>query len=519
MSPFLVSVAQNRFMISFFRKSHKWLGIGLSLFLLLFAASGIVLNHRRLFSAAEVNRQLMPEDYHFTNWNNASVRGSLRLSPDSILVYGNIGIWLTSSDFSEFEDFNQGFGKGIDKRKVSAVCMLPSGELYAGTYFGLFRLDRVSGQWQEVAIPVEKKRITDLSLKGDSLLVLTRSELLIRDTAGAFHKKDFPPPRGYDNKVGLFKTLWVVHSGEIYGLVGKIIVDAIGLIFVFLTITGLVFFVNRYRIRSRKKRGKERKRLSRTNRWSLKWHNKIGWTTLALLLLTTITGMFLRPPLLIAIASKKVIKIPGTKLDSPQAWFDQLRAIRYDEAGRRYLLATSGGFYQADLELRNELEGLDGQPPLSVMGINVFEELSEGSWLVGSFSGLFIWEPDSGKVVDRISMETWKPEGRPGRPIGRNMATGLIRDYQGGMAWFDYNRGALMLDSGAEFPAMPEKLARSPMSLWNLALEVHTGRIYKPVFGMFYILVVPLVGLLTLFMSVSGFIVWYKQHRRSKKRL
>jgi hypothetical protein len=504
-------------MIKFFRKSHTWLGIFLTLFLLMFAASGVVLNHRKFFSRVDLNRKWMPLDHRYVQWNNASIRGSLEVGADSVLIFGNIGIWLTTSDFLDFEDFNKGFRPGIDNRKVSALCRLPDGELFAGTYFGLFRLDPLTDSWTECELPVREKRVSDLSLKGDSLLILTRSELLIRDPRGNIYIHHLPAPEGYNEKVGLFKTLWVVHSGEIYGLAGKIIVDAVGLIVVFLTFTGLVFFVNRHRIRGRKRKGKEAKKIAGISKWNLKWHNKIGWITLILLLLTTITGMFLRPPLLITIARKDVRKIPGTKLDTPSAWYDKLRAIRWDEASRSYLVASNEGLYRADEGLEDELYRFPAQPPLSVMGINVFEPLAGGYWLVGSFSGLYVWNPEKEHVVNRVTMEPWAPTRRPGPPVSRHLVSGMSGDYKDGMVWFDYSRGAQMMDEGKGFPEMPQFLRNTPISLWNAALEVHTGRIYKPLFGNFYILVVPLVGLLTVFMSIAGFVVWYKRHRRRKK--
>jgi uncharacterized iron-regulated membrane protein len=98
------------------------------------------------------------------------------------------------------------------------------------------------------------------------------------------------------------------------------------------------------------------------------------------------------------------------------------------------------------------------------------------------------------------------------------MTSGFSPDYRKGMVWFDYNRGAVMFDPKVTFPAMPERLAETPISLWNVSLEVHTGRIYKPVLGNFYILVVPLVGLLTILMSIAGFVVWLKRHRKRKRR-
>jgi len=54
------------------------------------------------------------------------------------------------------------------------------------------------------------------------------------------------------------------------------------------------------------------------------------------------------------------------------------------------------------------------------------------------------------------------------------------------------------------------------MSLWNVALEVHTGRIYHSVIGDFYVLIVPLTGLSVLFILISGFIVWLRLRKNKQ---
>jgi uncharacterized iron-regulated membrane protein len=61
-----------------------------------------------------------------------------------------------------------------------------------------------------------------------------------------------------------------------------------------------------------------------------------------------------------------------------------------------------------------------------------------------------------------------------------------------------------------------EIIQKTPMSLWNVSQEIHTGRFYRCFMGNFYILVVPLTGILTLLMLVSGFVIWYKHHRKKK---
>ena len=83
------------------------------------------------------------------------------------------------------------------------------------------------------------------------------------------------------------------------------------------------------------------------NRWLkffLKWHKKAGIWIAAFILINTLTGMFLRPPLLITIANARVGKIPWSVLDKPNPWEDKLRAVIYDEEIRGYIIGTSKGF-------------------------------------------------------------------------------------------------------------------------------------------------------------------------------
>jgi uncharacterized iron-regulated membrane protein len=54
----------------------------------------------------------------------------------------------------------------------------------------------------------------------------------------------------------------------------------------------------------------------------------------------------------------------------------------------------------------------------------------------------------------------------------------------------------------------------SPMSLWNVSLEMHTGRIFENILGMFYILIVPIAGICILIVLISGFLLWWKLYRQ-----
>ncbi len=505
-------------MNSFLKKYHKWLGIVLTLFIILFSLSGIVLNHRETFSKFNVKRSILPQKYQYTNWNNAGVKSTLKIGYDSVLVYGNIGIWLTDSTFTTFTDFNAGFANGIDNRKVAKILKTTKNELFAATFFGLYQFNFTKNRWIKNELPVYEKRVVDLLEKNDTLYVMTRSFLLKTTNYHHFEQVIIPQPEFYDNKISLFKTLWVIHSGEIYGSIGKIFVDVVGVIFIFLSITGLIFFINGYRIKKRRKYSKEFNKIKGINSWNLRWHNKVGWITLIVLIITTLTGMFLRPPLLITIGNVRVNKIPYTELATPNPWFDILRRIVYDDENNRFIIASMNGFFYSDDNFQSKLKKFEVQPPASMMGVTVLYKTKPNTWMVGSFMGLFEWNPKTGYIFDYIKKEPYKPQQNDGRPIGDFKITGFSTDFNNQEIIFDYDFGAINISGNSLFTPMPNNIiSNSPLSLWNLALEVHTARIYGSAIGGFYILIIPLVGFVLLFILISGFVVWLKDHKNREK--
>jgi hypothetical protein len=242
--------------LKIFKKLHKWPAIIIAFFAILFATSGIVMNHRGIFSAIDVSRKLLPPNYTYNNWNLAAVRGSLQTPENEILVYGNVGIWKSDEDFQQFSDFNQGFPKGIDNRKIYSVVQL-NNLFFAGTHMGLFSRNTSKDTWVKIHLPVRENRIADVSLKGDTLLVLTRHYLLKSTDGETFETIQLPAPVGYERKTGLFDTFWQLHSGELWGLPGKLIVDLLGLVTILLSVTGVLHFFFPKIIKKRKQKQKQ----------------------------------------------------------------------------------------------------------------------------------------------------------------------------------------------------------------------------------------------------------------------
>lgn len=498
------------------KRLHRWPSLVIAFFIILWAFSGIVLNHRHSFSSLDVNSKILPAEHHYKNWNNAALRGGVQIDSTRTWFYGNVGIWQYDESKDHWLDRRHGLPDGADHHKVNCLLKTEAGELFSGTRFGLYRFDTKDSAWRTISLPHPENHVVDLMEMNDSLFVLTRSHLwkMPLSNSEEFVYVPIPAPYGYDNKVGLFKTMWVIHSGEVYGIAGKLLVDAVAAIFVFLSISGLVYFFFPRIIRKRKKKGKDIKKVAFWNKWSIKWHNKIGIWLVLILIITTFTGMFLRPPLLIAIASGRVSKIPYSVLDDGNPWYDKLRRFVYDESHGKVLIATSEGVFKVDKNFQTPPAFMNPQPPVSVMGYNVFTQLNDGRMLVGSFSGIFIWDHVNSIVLDFISGQPYHRPVGMSNPISANMISGYFADNHLGVHLFDYNHGVMSSRMAKKFPAMPEKLENTRIPLWNFALEMHTARLFKPFMGDFYILFIPLFGLSTLIILFSGIVLWWRKYHR-----
>ena len=454
---------------SSWKKHHKWFGLLFCFFILMFCISGILLNHRSLISSVDVSRKYLPKSFQFNKWNNGLLKGSILLnsSDSTVLIYGNAGLWKSKTDGSSFTAFNQGLPKGIDHHNIQGVAQMPNGSLFAAGQFELYQLNE-QGSW-EVVLTNPQERFRDLSMRGDSLLLLSRSELFVATPPYRnFQSVQFKAPQGYDNKVSLFRTVWLIHSGELFGTIGKLVVDLLGLSLILISITGILYWLLPKHIKRMKARNKPAKQSIKLLKGSLNWHNKLGTYTLILTLFLTFTGWCLRPPALLALVYSKVPAVPGSKLDTPNPWADKLRAIRYDVDQGDWLLSSSEGFFSLP-ELEAQPQAISTTPPVSVMGINAFEKDKEGNWIIGSFSGLYIWNRATAQVLDYYTQES--PVSMSAAPFGKRAISGFTQDFKGQAIPIEYEEGTQQLE-------MPTALSHLPISLWNLALEVHTGRIY-----------------------------------------
>ena len=536
------------------KKYHRWFGLVLSVFMLVFCVSGIILNHRQLFAGCEVSRSLMPSAYHIKNFNNGIIKGSIKINhrisktpSDSILAYGYGGVWLTDAEMKSWKDFNKGLPKNVDGRNIRNMVQTKNGEIWCAAMMDVYRFD--GKEWKMFPLADNEERIADITLTKDStsIIAMTRSavyEISGKKTDAANEKRDaisektsvtrkiIGQPEGFVPEVTLFKTVWHLHSGAFFGLTGRLVVDAIAIVLIILSITGIILFILPYRIR-RQKRLQAREKMQKLGKqmvFHAKWHNKLGYTTIILTLWLAITGMCLRPPLMIPLAMNKTTE----KVKDGNVWHDKLRAIRWDAAEGNWLVSTSEGFLRVDEHFLHKptLLNKEKAPKVSPMGVTVFESVGQGGWLVGSFSGMFRWYPEKNLIVDYFTGKQNIEKSMI--PISSHLVSGYSQDFfDGKEVVFDYSKGASFgnaenlrntenlknAETKSFSASTPEVLSAIPMSLWNVALELHVGRCYSPFLGPLSDLFVFISGLLITLVLLSGYIIIKRRKKKGQKQL
>jgi hypothetical protein len=493
-----------------FKKTHRYLGLALSILILNFAISGIILEHRNFFSTFDIPRKILPTDYQFRNWNNAAVKGNIQLQQNINLIYGAIGVW--KEENGNFQDFNQGFPKGADNYNIQSLYKSNQGNLYAGTLFNFYFYNQNKKVWQKMQLPTKEQRVVKILENNGKIYLLTRSNFItMNDNIDQpnFQIKQLKAPFNYKKQNSLFQTLWQIHNGSVFGIVGRFFMDLMALVFIFLVITGIIkwYFPKTYKKIAAINKSKliSRKKLVLQ---SLHWHNKVSLWTIAFLIISTVTGMFLRPPLLILIADSKVAQINGTHLSQDNAWYDRLRNFVF--FNNKIIFATDEEMYSVNEDFSTKPIKFNEQPPISVMGVNVLENKGNDGILVGSFTGLFLWDPVTNQVFNYVTKAPYIPVETSGPPVGDFKVSGFGKFANNKEYYFDYDLGAVPLNSDKFYYKMPNQIINeSKISLWNLALEFHTARIFQAIIGDFYILIIPLGGLLIFFTLISGLIVWF----------
>ncbi len=502
---------------------HKFVGLFMILFLSWSATSGIILNHPELVSGLSVPGWLVPSQYKTENWNRSSLIKFLFLKNNKGVGFlgGKKGIWKTVDGGKTFEKVGEGYTKSIYYGKVNDLYLLEeknvSAKLFAASFGGLWVCDPIVGKWRKIFPKIGKIEIKKILKIDDKLIIFTQSEAYKTDlTSGSFEfiKLDLKK-EGVDRaeRVSLVRLFFDLHGGHIWGTIGRIFFDIIGLVIIFLSI--FAFYIWYFPKRWKKRKIKKEKRRYLVD-FFYKYHLKLGiWTALVMIVIG-VTALFMRPPFLVLITrgDVDVSMYPGSFPDNP--WDKKIHNALYLKKTRKILIETTDGMWEGDSDLKGKFKKIRTPVLVFVMGATVFEEYPEGGYIVGSFNGLFHVQEDgnaynmiSGKRVRFVS---------PVKPA-EQMITGYFRTQDGEEYATAFKQGLIPLKETKpnRIIGFPEEIKNdNRLPLWNYMFELHNGRIFKDLIGDWYILIIPIGSILFLIVILTGIFDWF--YIRSKKK-
>lgn len=514
-----MSIGSNIFKSS--RWVHKYPGLILLLFMAWMSLSGVLLNHPGLLSRVSVSGFLVPGHYHPQNWNRSSMKGILTYDSLNFLAYGNQGIYISNDKGKSFTSFMDGdFPQAARKRRTNHIIRLDnSNKLMAATNKGLYIAEMDNRLWKPLKLPGNNEPVQKILFSADTCIVVTKSSVYISNKNNlANFSQQIPERQVYDEKIPLFRAFLELHDGSIWGLPGKLLWDVAGVILFFLCLSAFYmwYYPKKWKRNYRKKSIPAQKAEKNRRRFYLKYHKKLGWYFAVVFVIIFITGIFLRPPLLITIADSSIAKKIYPAWEHKNPWNQKINNALFDSKSNRLILECSDGLWAGNINSNTSFTKLDLPIPVFAMGASVFEEETPGSWLVGSFGGLYRYS-----LTNNISEPILKQAAsrNPGRP-GSLLVTGYIHLPDSTEYVLGHYKG-LCDTNGNPLPnqlPMPKQLKEDfKMPLWNWLFELHNARIFQGVLGGFYILVIPLFGITGLLIILSGvFDYWYVKLKRKK---
>ena len=122
---------------------------------------------------------------------------------------------------------------------------------------------------------------------------------------------------------------------------------------------------------------------------------------------------------------------------------------------------------------------------------------------------MYIWERKSGIIADYYTHGLAEQTG--GIPISAHAVSGYTNDFGEFEHVIDYN-------IGSEALKMPAKMKQLPMSLRNVALELHTGRLYT-FLGSASIFYIFIIGLAVIWCLWSGWKIRYQKRKKDSNKV
>jgi hypothetical protein len=513
---------------------HLYLGLLVLLYLIVVGVTGVLLNHPSLLSGFSVPRWMAPPSYRIDDWNRGSLRTVVFSQQDPSLgfVAGTEGVWKTTDGGVTFQPMTTGYPASRAYRRTNHLLLLEhedTARLLAATRDGMYECLLEDEAWQRVALGQGIEDVRKILRVEDRLVVFTDSHAYqsrLSQDARAIEFRPVHLEKSGDNPeegIPLVRLMFALHGGEIWGLAGRLLIDAVGVGLVFLSASAVYMWyfprVRRWFRRSPEKPRRAESTKRRIYRWLYKYHVDIGvWTTVFLVVIAA-TALFMPPsPLVFLTLGKEVPRAwwPGPLPENPL--HESIGNAAYDPVGRAILIESRSALWRGPADFSEPFRRDEARIPVGAMGTNVMDVEGDGSLLIGSFSGLYRCRPDGGPVIDLSTGEPHVPRGSR-RPFGRWQTVGYFQTPGGEQFVATHNDGITAIGDAqldGRFQ-MPEQMIQGyRMPLWSFLFEVHNGRIFRDWLGRSYYLISILGSLSLLAITFTGLYDW--AYRKSTVR-
>ncbi len=495
-----------QFLFKISKKTHKVLGLFIILFLIWSSVSGIILNHKELFASFTIPTSMVPDQYNHDNWNRGSMIDFLFLkdNPKTGFVGGKKGVFKTIDGGKSFKPFMKDYPKSLLFKKTNDLLLIENSQLlFAGNNRGLYFCNINDGEWKKLLLGKNNiTKVMKIIYSNNKLIIITDSNVFttrINNTTN-FEFTNLHINRSDNKKINLIDYFRHIHSGNVWGLFGRLLFDILGLLIIFFSISAFYIW---YFPKKKNKTSKGKKSYG----FFLKYHKLLGVFTAFFILIIAITAFFMRPPFVAIIANTKISSSFYPAFESPKPWTEKLHNAVYIEQSNKLIIETTEGFYEGHLKKEAIYKKIDIPLNVFVMGATVFEKLNN-DFLIGSFNGLYKIK-ENGKTINYINKK--EPQFVSSIIPGKFMITGYFKTPENEEFITTHRKGVLYLNGKSakdRFPMPIEISKNNSMSLWNYMFELHNGRIFKDIIGKLYILIIPLFSLLLFIVTISGVFDW-----------
>jgi hypothetical protein len=518
---------------------HRYLGLALFHYLILEGVTGVLLNHPALISPFSVPRWMVPPSYRIVNWNRGSLRTIVFSERDPSLGFlaGTEGVWKTTDGGVTFQPMASGYPRSRAYRRTNHVLLLEDvapAQLLAGTRNGLYACSLEEGEWRQVALGEGTEHVRKILRVEERIVVVTDSlayESSLPTSAGTLQFRPVHLARaesgedGQEEGIRLVTLMFALHGGEVWGLPGRLLIDAVGLALVFLSVSAIYIWyfprARRWFSRGPANAGRAQTTKRRIYQWSYKYHLDVGvWATVFLIVIAG-TALFMPPSPLVLLALRTTIPRPywpGPLPDDP--WHESIGNAAYDRTRNEILIESKRAVWRGPADFSGPLAKDESRLPIGAMGTNVMEVDDDGVLLIGSFSGLYECPPDGGPVIDLSTGKPRDPASSRGH-FGRLPAVGYFETSTGERFVATHKQGITGI-AGARLNGrfqMPDAMVQGyRMPLWSFLFEVHNGRIFRDLIGSSYILISALGALSLLMISFTGLYDWAYRKLGARRR-